>query len=190
MALSDLLLNKTSIPGLWFVKTRDICKDISQQINNLAFNGGLFLQIYSSSKKRIVNTVISIATNDRLLDTTDSAQRFMIENDISYFHDTGYFLVQDELNELIPNGSFWEYQVMIQDFDPLFLCNCERGHVIFIDDINVFKRNYDGPLIDSLRNLNKLAIKENRTAFIFVQDNSYALKNDFIFYRLINPFHG
>lgn len=156
----------------------------------MAFNGGLFLQIYSSSKESIVNTVISIATNDRLLDTTDSAQRFMIENDISYFHDTGYFLVQDELNELIPNGSFWEYQVMIQDFDPLFLCNCERGHVIFIDDINVFKRNYDGPLIDSLRNLNKLAIKENRTAFIFVQDNSYALKNDFIFYRLINPFHG
>ena len=82
MALSDLLLNKTSTPGLWFVKSKDIIKDIGQQINNLAVNGGMFLQIYSSSKETIVNTVISITTKDRLLAVTDPADRFMIENDI------------------------------------------------------------------------------------------------------------
>ena len=186
MALSDLLLNRTSTPGLWFVKSKDIIKDIGQQINNLAVNGGMFLQIYSSSKKTIVNTVISITTKDRLLAVTDPADRFMIENDISYYYDTGHFLVQDELNELIPNGSFWAFQVMIQDFDNLFLCNCEKGQVIFIDDINVFKRNYEESLIDTLRHLNRLAIEENKTAFVFVQDNSSDLKKDFISYRLIN----
>ena len=185
MALSDLLLNRTSTPGLWFVKSKDIIKDISQQINNLAVNGGMFLQIYSSHKERIVNTVISITTKDRLL-AADSADRFMIENDISYYYDTGHFLVQDELNELIPNGSFWAFQVMIQDFDPLFLDYCERGQVIFIDDINAFNRNYEASLTDTLRHLNRLAIEENKTAFVFVQDNSSNLKKDFISYRLIN----
>lgn len=30
MALSDLLLNKTSTPGLWFVKSRNISEDIAK----------------------------------------------------------------------------------------------------------------------------------------------------------------
>lgn len=184
MALSDLLLNRTSTPGLWFVKSKDIIKDISQQINNLAVNGGMFLQIYSSHKERIVNTIISITTKDRLL-AAHSGDRFMIENDISYYYDTGHFLVQDELNELIPNGSFWAFQVMIQDFDPLFLGYCERGQVIFIDDINVFKRNYEGSLTDTLRHLNRLAIEEQRPVFVFVHENASELKNDFISCRLI-----
>lgn len=185
MALSDLLLNRTSTPGLWFVKSKDIIKDISQQINNLAVNGGMFFQIYSSHKERIVNTVISITTKDRLLAVTDPADRFMIENDISYYYDTGHFLVQDELNELIPNGSFWAFQVMIQNFDPLFLGYCEKGQVIFIDDINAFNRNYEASLTDTLRHLNRLAIEEQRPVFVFVHENASELKNDFISCRLI-----
>ena len=186
MALSELLLNKTSTPGLWFVKSKTIVKDISQLIFNLAVNGAVYFQIYSSEKDRIVNSVLSMIIKNLLLNATDSDERFWIEDDLSFYYECGHFRTQEELNDFIPSGSFWEDQVWIQNFDPLFLCNCFREQVIIIDDLNVFERNNEALSINVLRQTNRLALQEKKTVFVFVYDNTTDLTNDFIRNRLIN----
>ena len=91
MALSDLLLNKTSTPGLWFVKSRNISEDISQIIYDLAVSGALFLEIYTSDKERIVNSVISRITQDLKRNASSPNERLWIEDDLSYYYEYGTF---------------------------------------------------------------------------------------------------
>lgn len=186
MALSELLLNKLSAPGLWFVKSKTISEDISQLIYDLAVNGAVYLQIYSSEKDRIVNSVLSMITNDRLLNANDSDERFWIEDDLSFYSEYGHFWKQEELNDFTPNGSFWEEQVWINDFDSLFLYNCNRAQAILIDDINDFKRDNEASSLNALRQTARHALQEKKTVFVFVHDNSSDITNAFISNRLIN----
>lgn len=109
MALSDLLLNKTSTPGLWFVKSRNISEDISQIIYDLAVSGALFLEIYTSDKERIVNSVISRITQDLKRNASSPNERLWIEDDLSYYYEYGTFSLwwENELNDYLPGGVFW-----------------------------------------------------------------------------------
>ena len=186
MIPTELLLNKLSAPGLWFVKSNTIVEDISHLICDLAVNGAVNLNIYSSEKDRIVNSVISMITKERLQNVTDSDERFWIEDDLSFYYECGHFWKQEELNDYIPNGSFWENQVQIHDFDPLFVVNSEI-ETILVDGINDFKRNNEASSINALQQTHKLALQEKKTIFVFVSNNSLDLTNEFIRHRLINP---
>ena len=185
MELSELLLNKISTPGLWFVKSRTIVKDISQLIFDLAVNGAVYLQIYSSEKDRIVNSVLSMITKNRLLTANDSDERFWIENDLSFYYECGHFWKQEELNDYIPNGSFWEDQVWIYDYDSLFIENSGR-ETILLDDINTLNTQNYVSLEGVLRQTNRLALQEKKSVFVFVHDYFFDLTNGFIRNRLIN----
>lgn len=187
MALSELLLNKISTPGLWFVKSRTISEDISQIIYDLAVSGALFLEIITSDKERIINSVISRITKDRLLNANDSYERFRIEDDLSHYYEYGTFSLwwENELNDYLPGGVFWGNQVWIHEYDSLFIENCVR-ETILLDDINsLYTQNYIS-LEGALRHTARRALQEKKTVFVFVHDNSSDLTNDFIRNRLIN----
>ena len=191
MALSDLILQQIPTMGLWFVKTKTTSMDISQLIYDLSVKGSVFLQIYSSDKERIVNSVISMITKDRLQKTTCPCERLLIESEmlieseISYFHEFGFFGILQELNEYISNGYFWAHQVKIYDFDPLFVENCET-EVILIDEIQMLKKYKDEPLVSALRQTERIAMKHGKTIFVFVYEQSSILADEFILKRLIN----
>ena len=61
---TNSLLSRLSAPGLWLMKSRNIVDDISRHIHDLAVDGGLFLQVYSPHKDRIVSNVISMIIKD------------------------------------------------------------------------------------------------------------------------------
>ena len=185
MALSELLLNKISTPGLWFVKSKTIVKDISQLIFDLAVNGAVYLTIYSSEKDSIVNSVLSMITKDRLQTANDSHERFCIEDDLSFYYECGHFWIQEELNDYIPNGSFWEDQVWIYDYDSLFIENSGR-ETILLDDINMLNTQDYVSLEGALRHIERRALQNKNSVFVFVHDYSSDLTNGFIRNRLIN----
>ena len=186
MSLSEMILNKIPATGLWFVNTRATSIDISQIIYDLSVIGSVFLEIYTSDKERIVNSVISMITKDRLRSATDPDDRFLIEKSLSYFHDFGILNVfLEDLNEYLPNGCFWEYQVRINDYDPLFIENCEFESIL-IDDLDVFNNQSDVATVSAMRQIEKLALQYKKTVFVFVSMNSSGLVNDFVLKRIIN----
>ena len=165
MALSDLILQHIPTMGLWFVKTRTTSIDISQLIYDLSVKGSVFLRIFSSDKERIINSVISMIIKDRLQEATCSYERVLIESGISYYHEFGFFdALLQELNDYIMNGYFWEHQVYIEDFDPLFFENYET-ETILIDEIQVFNK---------------------KSIFVFVHEKSSIFADEFVLKRLIN----
>ena len=188
MALSDLFINKATQPGLWFVKSIYASLDITKLVYSLAVKGSMYLQIYSSDKERIVNSVISMITKDRLRSTTNPDEHFYVENDISEYYERGFFW-RSELNDYLPNGVFWDQQVWIYDYDPLFIHNCSFETII-IDDINGLHDNFFKYNVESMVNLlqqtEKLAIQKSKSVFVFVRDNTAILTNNYIRERLIN----
>ena len=186
MALSDLILHKITAMGLWFVKTRATIMDISQLIYDLSVKGSMFLQIYSSDKERIINSVISMITKDRLQEATCSYERLLIESSISYYHEFGFFdALLPELNDFIMNGYFWEHQVYIYDFDRLFVENCET-EVILIDEIQMLNKHKDEPLVSALKQTERMAMKHGKSIFVFVYESASMLADEFVLKRLIS----
>lgn len=187
MALSDLLLNKTSTPGLWFVKSRNISEDISQIIYDLAVSGALFLEIYTSDKERIVNSVISRITQDLKRNASSPNERLWIEDDLSYYYEYGTFSLwwENELNDYLPGGVFGEGQVWIHDYDSLFIENSER-ETILLDDINTLNTLNYVTMEGALQHAARRALQEKKSVFVFVYDNPYNLTNEFIRNRLIS----
>lgn len=185
MALSDLLLNKLSTPGRWFIKSRTISEDISQIIYDLAVSGALFLEIYTSNKERIINSVISRITQDLKRSVSSTDERLWIENDLSYYYECGSFWIENELNDYLPGGVFWEGQVWIHDYDSLFIENSER-ETILLDDINTLYTQSYISLEGALRHTARRALQEKKSVFVFVNDNPSNLTNEFIRNRLIN----
>lgn len=165
---TNSLFFRMSDPGLWLMKSRNIVDDIGRHIHDLAVDGGLFLQVYSPHKDRIVSNVISMIIKDLLLDATDPDERYRIEKDISHYYECGHFAELEKLNDYIPKGSFWEEQVRIQDFDPLFLSNCANEQAILIDGLDVFVNEHDPSSIDKLLLANSLALQEKKSVFVFV----------------------
>ena len=188
MALSDLILKRTSQPGLWFVRSKYTTLDISKLVYDLAVKGSVFLEIYSSFKERIVNSVISMITKDRLRSTTNSDEHFYVENDISEYYERGFFWCS-ELNDYLPNGVFWEQQVCIYDYDPLFIHNCSFETIIIDDIIGLDDKYYDYNEVSKihlLQQTERLALQDSKSVFVFVSDNTAILTNNFIRERLIN----
>lgn len=183
MVLSDLLLNKISAPGLWLIKSRNSSMDISQLVFDLAVMGSMFLKIYSSCKERINSTVMSMIINDRMDSTIDAEDRLYVENDVSDFYEHGSFGMMTELNDYLPNGCFWEDQVWICDYDPLFIENsiCKT---IIVDEVKTF--NNDASSANFLRQTNRLAIQEEKSVFLFINEHTINLNDHFIDKRLIN----
>ena len=165
---TNSLLSRLSAPGLWLMKSRNIVDDIGRHIHDLAVDGGLFLQVYSPHKDRIVNNVISMIIKDLQLGATSPDERYRIEKDISHYYECGHFAELEELNDYIPKGNFWEEQVRIQDFDPLFLSNCANKQAILIDGLDVFVNEHEPSSIDKLLIANRLALQEKKSVFVFV----------------------
>lgn len=59
MVLTDAIIRRIMQPGLWFVKTRQSRIDISEYIYELAYKGGVMVNVFSSFEKVIQNNVIS-----------------------------------------------------------------------------------------------------------------------------------
>ena len=186
MALSDLILQHIPTMGLWFVKTKTTSMDISQLIYDLSVKGSVFLRIFSSDKERIINSVISMITKDRLQEATCFYERVLIESAISYYHEFGFFdALLPELNDYVLNGYFWEHQVYIDDFDPLYFENCET-ETILIDEIQVFNKHKDESLVRALRQTERMAMKHGQSIFVFVHEKSSIFADEFVLKRLIN----
>ena len=186
MALSNLLLSKASQPGLWLIKSRNSIIDICQLVFDLAFMGSMFLEIYSSDKERIVNMVISMIIKDRLHDASDPSERVIIENDISAYHERGCFCSLTELNDFLIESEFWERQVWIYDYDPLFVENSSRNTII-VDYVNKFNKYNEASFANFLRQTNRLALREKKSVFMFMNEYTSDFSGEFIRKRLINP---
>lgn len=186
MALSNLLLTKTSQPGLWLIKSRNSSMDISKLVFDLAVSGSMFLEIYSTDKERITSNVMSMIIKDRQSNTTDADNRFYVENDISDYYEHGSFWIMPELNDFLPNGDFWERQVWIRDYDPLFIENsiCKT---ILVDDVNTLNKHNEASFAYFLRQTNRLALQEKKSVFLFMNEYTSDYSGGFIRERLINP---
>ena len=115
-----------------------------------------------------------------------SQLRVLIESAISYYHEFGFFdALLPELNDYILNGYFWEHQVYIDDFDPLYFENCET-ETILIDEIQVFNKHKDESLVRALRQTERMAMKHGKSIFVFVHEKSSIFADEFVLKRLIN----
>ena len=151
----------------------------------MAVSGALFLEIYTSNKERIINSVISRITQDLKRSVSSTDERLWIENDLSYYYECGSFWIENELNDYLPGGVFGEGHVWIHDYDSLFIENSER-ETILLDDINTLNTLNYVTMEGALQHDARRALQEKKSVFVFVYDNPYKLTNEFIRNRLIS----
>ena len=99
---------KLNEPGIWFVCSEKPSNQLSRYIYDLAFELGLPIVLYSSStKKEIQNEVLGFIKAKCIEAASDELERNWLEQEMMEYNNHGFFWYPEELNDYVPNGSFW-----------------------------------------------------------------------------------
>ena len=99
---------KLNKPGLWFVCSGQPATELKQHVYNFAVESGLPIVVYSGiPKKEIQNAVINRIKTKCLENATDEKERDWLEQEMMEYNNHGFFWYPEELNDYVPNGSFW-----------------------------------------------------------------------------------
>ena len=144
---------KLNKPGLWFVCSEHPASELKKYVYDFAVESGLPIVVYSDiPKKEIQNSVIDRIRTKCLENANTENERNWLEQEMMEYNNHGFFWYPEELNDFIPNGSFWRNYVLIENLSELWL-------------------DEDDYLSQDLILIEKEAIEYKKTVIVFVSPN-------------------
>ena len=164
---------KLNKPGLWFVCSGQPATELKQHVYNFAVESGLPIVVYSGiPKKEIQNAVINRIKTKCLENATDEKERDWLEQEMMEYNNHGFFWYPEELNDFIPNGSFWRNYVYFDEFKILSFTNC-FSNLYLIDNLLELSHDYGSDYSQVLTSIEQEAVEHNKTIIVFVSPNDY-----------------
>ena len=178
VTLTDSMIKKASEPGLWFFRSKQPMEDFSCFLYELAVKMGVPVTVLSQNKKQIQNAVMAKLRQDIIKSAHTENEKNWLEDEMSEYHTHGFFFYPEEMNDYVPNGSFWSEYVSFCEEDKLVLGNCPHRTVI-VEDINLcYDDERELPQILTLNN--EEAIRNHYTVIVIVPAKSYGSATKFI----------
>ena len=178
MIVTDSMMQKVYEPGLWFLKSSRPSSDICDLIYELAVKGGARIFVKAQQNKNIQSNVITRVMKDRLDEATDQNERDWLEQEMTGYHEHGFFDYPEEMNDYIENGYFWNYTVILMD--DLHEIGNYNNDIIILEDINDLQYGDEKDLLKILQLNHEDAIEYKDTMIILVQEKSYGPATEFI----------
>ena len=168
MILTDYLLQKLNKPGLWFVCSEHPASELIKYVYDFAVESGLPIVVYSGmSKKEIQNAVIDLVKAKCIENVANENERVWLELEMTEYDNHGFFWYPEELNDYVPNGSFWTDYVFFDEFKILSFTN-SFSHLYLIDNLSELCLDDEGNLSRTLLSIEKEAVEYNKTIIVFV----------------------
>ena len=162
---------KLNKPGLWFVCSEHPASELKQYVYDFAVESGLPIVVYSEmSKKEIQNSVIARIKAKCIENAENENERDWLELEMTEYDNHGFFWYPEELNDFIPNGSFWHNYVYFDEFEILSFTN-SFSHLYLIDNLSELCLDEDDYLSQDLILIEKEAIEYKKTVIVFVSPN-------------------
>ena len=172
---------KLNKPGLWFVCSGQPATELKQHVYNFAVESGLPIVVYSGiPKKEIQNAVINRIKTKCLENATDEKERDWLEQEMMEYNNHGFFWYPEELNDFIPNGSFWRNYVYLDEFKILSFSN-SFSNLYLIDNLLELSHDYGSDYSQALTSMEREAVEYKKTVIVFVtpNDSYYDSTRDF-----------
>ena len=181
MIVSDSMMQKVDMPGLWFLKSSRPSSDISDLIYELSVKGSAHLFVWSQFKREIQKNVLAKIMKDYLDGASDENERNRLEQGMSEYREHGFFNYPEELNDYVENGYFWCDTAHFLDYLPFMpdIINFDNNNII-LEDISELEYDDEKDLLKILQLNQEDAIRINTTVIIFVQDKDYGPATEFI----------
>ena len=181
MFVSNSMMQKVDVPGLWFLKSNRPLSDISDLIYELSVKGCAHFFVRSQFKREIQKDVLAKVLKDFLDGASDENERNWLEQEMSEYKEHGFFYYPEELNDYVENGYFWCDTAHFLDDLPSMpdIINFHNNNIILED---IFELGYDDEkdFLKILQLNQEDAIRINTTVIIFVQDIDYGPATEFI----------
>ena len=104
---------KLNVPGIWFGCSEEPANQLSRYVYDLAVELGLPIVVYSNStKKEIQNEVLGFIKAKCIEAASDELERNWLEQEMMEYNNHVFFWYPEELNDYVPNGSFWTNYVL------------------------------------------------------------------------------
>ena len=162
---------KLNKPGLWFVCSEHPASELKKYVYDFAVESGLPIVVYSDiPKKEIQNSVIDRIRTKCLENANTENERNWLEQEMMEYNNHGFFWYPEELNDFIPNGSFWRNYVCFDEFKILSFTNC-FSNLYLIDDLLELSHDYGSDYSQALTSIEQEAVEHNKTIIIFVSPN-------------------
>ena len=96
------------------------------------------------------------------------------------YNNHGFFWYPEELNDFIPNGSFWRNYVYFDEFKILSFTN-SFSHLYLIDNLSELSHDYGSYYSRALTSIEQEAVEYKKTiiAFVTPNDSYYDSTRDF-----------
>lgn len=169
-------LNKA---GLWFVRSTLPSLELCRYVYDIAVELGNPIVVYSSIPKReIQNKIIDVIKRRRIEATTSELERNWLEDELSEYNSHGFFWYPKDMNDYVPNGSFWSNYVFFDEFKILSFTN-DFSNLILIDNLSDLWYDDESEDISSLLPLiEKEAIEYKKTIIVFVSSYDSGTKDE------------
>ena len=163
--------NKLNKPGLWFVRSTQPSLELCKYVYELAVELGLPVVVFSSvSKKEIQNNVLEMVKNKCVDMASDELERNWLEQEMMEYNNHGFFWHPEELNDYIPNGSFWSNYVYFDEYKILSFTNI-FSNLYLIDNLCDLYLDYGSDFSQVLTSIEQEAIEHKKTIIVFVSPN-------------------
>ena len=181
MIVSDSMLQKVDMPGLWFLKSSRPSSDISDLIYELSVKGCAHFFVRSQFKREIQKDVLAKVMKDFLDGASDENEKNWLEQEMSEYKEHGFFYYPEELNDYVENGYFWCDTAHFLDDLPSMpdIINFDNNNII-LEDISELKYDDEKDFLKILQLNQEDAIRINTTMIIFVQEKDYGPATEFI----------
>ena len=164
---------KFNKPGLWFVCSGQPATELKQHVYNFAVESGLPIVVYSGiPKKEIQNAVIDRIKTKCIEKAENENERNWLEQEMMEYNNHGFFWYPEELNDFIPNGSFWRNYVYFDEFKILSFTN-SFSNLYLIDNLLELSHDYGSDYSQALTSIEQEAVGHNKTIIVFVSPNDY-----------------
>ena len=176
---------KTNVPGIWFVCSKEPANQLSRYVYDLAVEFGLPIVVYSNStKKEIQNEVLGFIKAKCIEAASDELERNWLEQEMMEYNNHGFFWYPEEMNDYVPNGSFWTNYVYFDEFKVLSFTNT-FSNLYLIDNLSELRYDGDSELSQSLPLIEKEAIEFKKTMIVFVSSYDSRIDESYMNKRLL-----
>lgn len=105
--------------------------------------------------------------------------RNWLEQEMMEYNNHGFFWYPEELNDFIPNGSFWRNYVYLDEFKILSFSNCFSN--LYLIDMLELSHDYGSDYSQALTSMEREAVEYKKTVIVFVtpNDSYYDSTRDF-----------
>ena len=179
MVLTDAIIRRIMQPGLWFVKTRQSRIDISKYIYELAYKGGVMVNVFSSFEKVIQNNVISMIERECLAGASDEMERNWLEREMEEYDAHGFFGYPPYMNDYLDNGIFWRDYAIICEHEWFIYRYCVHS-VILVDGLEKWRGVSESDMYRIFRKESAEAKANKKSVIVFVDGSLSKAVESFI----------